>query len=85
MTSFEKSQPPRVFVHAGRLGYMIGVNFLDNPYKQEPFRSLWEKGWRMQKNQYQPTYKRQPQKQRQRRPVTLRIPAGSRFEMQPVR
>lgn len=82
MTSFEKSQPPRVFIHAGRLGYMIGVNFLDNPYKQEPYRSLWEKGWRLQR---QSTQKRQPPKQRQRRPLTVRIPAGSRFEMQQVR
>ena len=44
MTNLEKAQPRNTFFEAGRHAFMIGISFGDNPYKEHPFKTLWEKG-----------------------------------------
>lgn len=45
MTLLEKKQPNSVFVSAGRNAFRAGVHFMNNPYKDNPYRTLWEKGY----------------------------------------
>jgi hypothetical protein len=52
LTAFEKTQARDVFVGAGRLSFHAFVPIENNPYKDEPFRSLWEKGWRTARRQW---------------------------------
>jgi hypothetical protein len=49
MTDFEKQQPEGVFVQAGRDAFRLGVSVYANPYREQPFHKLWEKGWRSAK------------------------------------
>jgi hypothetical protein len=63
----------------------------DNPYRQEPYRSLWEKGWKTAQRQYSQNKRlsagRGNKKVQQTfaKPLGIRLPAGSRFEVQKVR
>ena len=50
MTDQEKLQPRSTFVEAGKVACRIGINFIDNPYKDEPFKSAWEKGYELENN-----------------------------------
>lgn len=52
MTNKEKLQPKETFSHAGELGFTIGVSMFDNPYKEEPYRAAWTKGWRNAQKKY---------------------------------
>ena len=45
MTSFEKNQKSGVFVEAGRTAFRMKLALRDNPYKEEPFKTLWNKGF----------------------------------------
>lgn len=63
MTEFEKRQPARVFISAGRKAYHALIHVSANPYKQEPYRDLWEKGWRFARkaeDSKRPGYKAAP-------------------------
>jgi hypothetical protein len=48
MTSQEKLQPRSTFIEAGRVACRLGINFIDNPYRDEPFKSAWEKGYELE-------------------------------------
>jgi hypothetical protein len=50
MTNQEKLLPESNFIEAGRIACRIGVNFIDNPYKEEQFKSLWERGYELENN-----------------------------------
>lgn len=50
MTNQEQQFPESNFFDAGRNACRIGVNFIDNPYKDEPFKSAWEKGYEVENN-----------------------------------
>ena len=54
MTNFEKSQSEGVFIQAGRIAFHIGVSVYQNPYREQPFHNLWEKGWRSTKKRFEP-------------------------------
>ena len=42
-------QPSGVFVGTGRLAYTMGIHAQDNPFKRQPYRDLWDKGWKAAK------------------------------------
>lgn len=52
MTNFEKSQNKRVFFDAGRHSFHLGVHIQENPYRDEPYRSQWLKGWKVAKSRF---------------------------------
>lgn len=52
MTVSERNQHERVFVHAGRLAFSLGVDLGGNPYREHPYRTLWERGWRSAKKHF---------------------------------
>ena len=52
MTKFEANQPNSVFVNAGRNAFKAGIHFLNNPYKDKPYRTLWEKGYMAESRKY---------------------------------
>lgn len=45
MTDQEKLQSRGTFIEAGRIACRIGVDLINNPYKDEPYKSAWEKGY----------------------------------------
>lgn len=49
MTEFERKQHPVIFIGAGRKSYLLGILPNNNPYKEVPFRDLWDKGWRQER------------------------------------
>ena len=53
LTAFERQQPQHVFVHAGKTAFQIGVPIQNNPYKEKPYRDLWDKGYRAAKRLYE--------------------------------
>lgn len=58
MTPHEKSQPHSVFLEAGKSAYHILVLQQFNPYTEEPFRSLWDKGYKKAKMQHEESFVR---------------------------
>lgn len=60
MTNFETKQDNVVFVNAGKTAFKMGIHILDNPYKVNPFKILWEKGYKNEKRRFNgERYKRQ--------------------------
>jgi hypothetical protein len=59
MTPRELKQPHSVFKAAGRNAFLIGVDPANNPHKQEPYRSLWDSGFRRE-SQRHPFNRRAP-------------------------
>jgi hypothetical protein len=55
MTEFERQQDRIVFFYAGQKAFRLGVYFQDNPYKEEPFRGQWERGWRFAQRKFNET------------------------------
>lgn len=49
MTEFEKTQPNKHFIETGRKAYRMNIHVSGNLYKQQPYRDLWEKGWRLER------------------------------------
>lgn len=47
MTEFEKKQPNSVFIEAGRKAANMLIDVSNNPYHDQPYRTLWDKGWRL--------------------------------------
>lgn len=45
MTANEKSQPDHVFVNAGKKAFHLGIFINGNPYTEQPYRGLWERGF----------------------------------------
>lgn len=58
MTSAEKNQPHFVFLSAGKHAFEIGIHVAANPYTLEPFRTLWDKGYRKAKSQHEESFVR---------------------------
>lgn len=58
MTPAEKKQPFSVFLDAGKHAYQINVLSQFNPYTEEPFRSLWDKGYKKAKMQHEESFVR---------------------------
>lgn len=52
MTNFERKQDKKFFIEAGKNAFQIGVHILDNPYKEQPYRSLWIKGYKTASKNY---------------------------------
>lgn len=45
MTPYEKRQPERVFIDAGKKAYGMLIYQSSNPYKVNPWMMLWDKGY----------------------------------------
>lgn len=52
LTNFEKQQPDHIFVKAGKDAFAILVPITNNPYTADPYKTLWEKGYRRAKRDY---------------------------------
>lgn len=52
MTNFEKKQPDVVFIDAGKRAFYMGIPIVNNPYKEQPYNRLWEKGYRIAKRRF---------------------------------
>lgn len=52
LTRFEKNQPPRVFIEAGRKAFGMIIYQSSNPYKTEPYFKLWDKGYMAAKREF---------------------------------
>jgi hypothetical protein len=52
LTPFEKKQPNSVFVQAGKDAFMIMIHVMNNPYTLQPYRTLWDKGYRRAERNY---------------------------------
>lgn len=66
MTEQEKSQPLSTFEEAGKKAYHAGIHISGNPYKEQPYRQLWDKGYKQAKRAFEgkrPENKRPPFKQ----------------------
>ena len=50
MTEFEKRQPSRVFINAGKRAYLMFQSITSNPYKDQPFHDLWIKGFKTEQH-----------------------------------
>lgn len=46
MTKTETKQPKNNFVNTGRTAYKMKIPIINNPYSEQPYRLLWEKGWK---------------------------------------
>jgi hypothetical protein len=46
MTTFEKQQSSGVFIEAGKIAFSMNIPITGNPYQDQPYRNLWEKGHR---------------------------------------
>lgn len=53
MTSFERKQPQHIFTSAGKKAFTLGIPITNNPYKEQPFKGLWEKGHRLARRKYE--------------------------------
>lgn len=42
-------QPQTNFINAGRHAYRLGVYLQSNPYKEQPWRDWWDKGYRLER------------------------------------
>lgn len=51
MTELEKKQPLNSFIETGRKAYRMAVHISGNPHIKQPYRDLWDKGWRMARRQ----------------------------------
>lgn len=58
MTPAEQKQPAAVFLSAGKHAFEINVHVAANPYTLEPFRTLWDKGYRKAKSQHEESFVR---------------------------
>jgi len=52
MTKLEQLQPELIFLSAGRKAFRMGVPVANNPYRDHPYRKLWEKGYRIEKKRF---------------------------------
>ena len=55
MTKFEKNQPHRVFVEAGKKAYGMVIYQSSNPYKVNPWMRLWDTGYSSAKRKAEST------------------------------
>lgn len=53
MTVNEKKQSELVFVNAGKKAYHMLIFISNNPYTEQPYRELWEKGYRRAKRDFE--------------------------------
>jgi hypothetical protein len=51
MTTLEMSQHRDIFIRAGRTAFLMMIP-LDNPYKEQPWKSLWERGHKQAKKRF---------------------------------
>lgn len=84
MTNAEKQQSNNVFVGAGRKAYLMLIHLQNNPYKDQPYRDLWDKGYRLERRRVEgprpgtrPTTT-QPQSQAPRPAIVPRRPYQGR-------
>lgn len=61
MTKFEKNQPNVVFVNAGKTAFKMGIHVLDNPYNLNPYKTLWEKGYKHERRKFNENKRREMQ------------------------
>lgn len=47
MTKFERTQKKYVFFEAGKNAWLMNIGLQGIPYKDEPSRSQWLKGWHL--------------------------------------
>lgn len=52
MTGFERKQPQLAFINAGKGAFLIDVPFQNNPYRDQPQRGLWDKGFRAARRKF---------------------------------
>lgn len=53
MTDKEKKQPSQVFLNAGKNAFKMRIYKYNNPYKLNPYRSLWANGYRKAEQEYE--------------------------------
>ncbi len=53
MTKLELKQKRTVFKQAGFKAFGLGIHYNDNPYKLQPFKDLWNDGYRGAKRAFE--------------------------------
>lgn len=56
MTNIEIKQNRRNFFEAGQTAFRMGIYIGSNPYKIEPYRGQWFRGWKNAKRKFNAKY-----------------------------